>query len=192
MDITALTPVQDELGTSLGDNAAVYLTASDHPTFFLHLPPLPATTGKLTIQNTDTSLPLSQRQVYETNFAITGQSGILGIRIPQTAAALQMGNTYTWQVSIICPANTVADTPESSMAYFGGVIERVADISGTPAEGLDFYLTEGIWQEALLLTLADYQSNRSDASAQRWSALMTAAGLEQFSTQSFLGIIDGQ
>ncbi|MEO0867444.1 MAG: DUF928 domain-containing protein [Cyanobacteria bacterium J06642_11] len=197
VDVTALTPTRDEDGTSLGNDAATYLTASEHPTFFVHLPTLPATTGKLTIQNNDPSLPLTQRQIYETDFEITGQSGILGIRVPATAAALQLGNTYSWQISVICPADVTDDVTindqTGSMAYFGGIIERVADTPGSPTDRLDFYLNEGIWQESLLLTLEAYQNNPGDSSTQtQWSTLMTDVGLEQFTTQPFLGIVNGQ
>ncbi|MEO0869908.1 MAG: DUF928 domain-containing protein [Cyanobacteria bacterium J06642_11] len=173
-------------GTAL-EAAPIYPTASDRPTFYLYTPSLPAAKGLLTIQSDQEAL--SQRYSYETEFTLSGESGIVGIRLPEAAPALELGKQYVWQVSISCAGNDISN----SLTTVGGVIERVADTDGTPTERLTYYFDQGIWQDALTVVAEQRFKNPSDRiMAGNWSTLMEASQLEQFIATPVIEIVDGQ
>lgn len=187
MTVTALTPRFDSEGNPLGDQAPAYLTASDHPTFFFHVSSLPVTTGKLTLRQLN--VPLTQSMVYETDFTFNGESGIVGIQMPDSAPALQSGAEYAWQVSMACaPGNT-----EDSLTLMGGVLERVSHDADTPAEQLSFYTNQGIWQDAIALMAESVYTNPSDtAIAHDLSRVLEEAGLGAIANAPIVQISEGQ
>ena len=187
-NLTPLTPTIGSEGEDLGDQAPSYLTAADHPTFFVHVPPLPATKGKLTLSRPD--LPLMQQSIYETEFDLNGQAGIVGIQIPESAPALEMGATYLWQVSVDCNPD---DARFLGYAAQGGMVERVADTAGTTSERLVFYGNEGIWQDALaLLAQQSYQAPTNAASHEDLASLLDEAGLDAIAHAPVVQMVTGQ
>jgi hypothetical protein len=189
--LTSVTPHMDSDGNSLGEQAAAYLTASARPMFLFHIDSLPATRGKLVLEipQEDSDLPLHQRIIHETNFTVSGESGIVGVQVPDDAPPLEVGSRYVWKVSLICDSNNIAD----SVAMAGGVVERVADTTGTPSERLSFYMNQGIWQDTVSLMAEGVYTNPSDgAIAREFSNLLEDAGLGAIAQAPVVQIIEGQ
>jgi len=169
------------------DAAPKYLTASAHPTFFIHVPQMPNASGFIYVE--DPNSTGRNPQLYKAAFSLGNQAGIVGIQMPTNAPLLEEGSTYRWRVVIDCSAE---DADENTVVFSGGEIERVADIEGTTEERLDYYLQEGIWQETAEI-LAEYRLDNQNASTDEdWAILMTESGLPQFADASIVDIMDGR
>ena len=169
---------------------AAYSTASAQPTFFVKFPQMPPTQGTLFVENADASLPRSQRQLYKVEFSLPGSAGIVGIRVPTDAPALQAGTTYLWRLSIYCVAGSTRDV----VLLRGGVVERVPSVTGSADQRLAQYIEQEIWQD-LLMTIAEDRyaaTNRSTIEAE-WQNLMTGAGLpEELRNTPIVAILDAR
>lgn len=186
--ITALTPFVDENDSPLAGIAPTYLTASSHPHFFFYIPQLPTTQGILTIQSSeDTTLSLTERYYYKTAFTVQGDAGVVGIRLPDDAPPLEVGQSYVWRVSVACDPIDIQD----SLTVHGGVLERV---EAGPGATLDAYADQGIWQEPLSILAEQYYANPTDgAIASNWADLLNSVGLDPaIATAPIVQIMDGQ
>ena len=188
--ITALTPFVDENDSPLAGVAPRYLSASSRPHFFFHMPELMATKGILTVQSEDTTLNLTERYFYSTEFDVQGEAGIVGIRLPDDAPALEIGQTYVWSVAVACNPDNIRD----SLRVHGGVLERVADVGVGASDRLEAYADQGIWQEPLSILAQEYYANPEDgAIASNWADLLNSVGLDPaITTAPIVQIMDGQ
>ena len=196
--ITEFQPVVPMPENATQTEAMISLTASTHPTLFIRVPDLPATSGNLIVSRGDLAKPLGERfqQVYKVDFDLSGQgAGIVGIRLPEDAPDFQLANSesevYSWQISINCdpndPLNIVTVNP-------AGMLQRVPDLAGTPDEQLAYYLEEGIWQESLTILAADrVNSPLANATLQtEWEALMEGGNLSTLASSPVIEIVDGR
>lgn len=166
--------------------APSYLTASSHPTFFIHVPALPEASGIIYIETADSAS--RNPQVYKAAFDLAEQAGIVGIKMPGDAPVLEEGSTYQWRVTMSCRTE---DGP-GLIVLRSGEVTRVADVSGTAEERLDYYLDEGIWQEtAEILAIAHHQNSSVEAD-EDWAAFMEASGLSQFVDTPILGMVNSR
>ena len=191
--IASVTPPVDE--TVNGDVAATtYFGTATHPIFYISTPQLPKTTLKLTIQVEDEAVADFESTLYEVEYVIDGQPGIVGLKTPTTLPPLEIDTLYRWQVSVFCaPDSENPLAVDDSMVLTGGVIQRVEDIASTsPQEQLDRYVEAGIWQDALAIVAETYYQNPNNASAaQDWSDLMDTAELPQLKAKPIVAIQDG-
>lgn len=177
--LTALVPPPQSQDKAAENQATVDKTATDYPTFFVHVPSLPATTAQFTLQN-----EAGTKQLHSVRFDLKGKAGIVGIALPKTAPALQVGQKYVWQVSVACdPDDSASNIVVSSW------VERVQ----APTLGSDPVATlasEGIWQDAVtLLAVQRYATPNDPAVKEDWAALMEDGGLPQFKEAEILQIV---
>jgi hypothetical protein len=188
VSIAPVTPPTQPEEISSKEEAPVDSTASAHPTLFVNIPAeIPGATAELTLQN-----EAGDQQLYSTTFSLTGKPGIVGIRIPENVAPLQVGQKYLWQVSVVCNPNK----PEDRLFAMSWV-ERVAldptvasQINqATPSEKSALYAEAGIWQDTLS-SLAELRlSNPNDQSvAQDWASLMQSVNLQDFANKPVVQI----
>ena len=192
--ISSVTPPIEQALQSDELPATAYLGTSAHPTFFIFSPQLPETTVKLTLSYDDEARPAYETTLYEVEYTIDGQSGIVGLTTPETVPPLEVGQQYQWEVAAFCAPNSEDPLAiDDSMILTGGVIERVAETAaGSPQEQLDSYLEAGIWQEALTLVAQTYYQNPDDpAAVEDWEGLMEAAGLAQLKAVPVVTIAEG-
>lgn len=95
--LTALVPPPQSQERLSNNKTTVDKTASDRPTFFVYLPALPSQTAQFTLQN-----EAGTQQLHSVKFKLTGKPGIVGIQLPSSAPALQVGQKYVWQVAVAC------------------------------------------------------------------------------------------
>ena len=166
-----------------------YLSASSHPVFFVNLPDLPATQGKLFIDNADPGVSRNQRQVYKVDFELSGEPGIVGIRIPNNAPRLVPGQTYLWRLSIACTPESVSNI----VIFRGGVIDQVVEASGTPDQQLDSYLEQEVWQN-LLTTVAEnrYRNPGNSQAETDWREFVESSGLGTLATVPVVEFVDAR
>jgi hypothetical protein len=178
--LTALIPPpQSQEGVSQ-EKAAVDKTASDRPSFFFHLPAISPTTAQFTLQDES-----GAQQLYSVKFDVTGQPGVVGIALPESAPALKVGQKYLWQVSVTCDPDDTANN-----IIVGSWVERVQATTATGNDKVAALAEQGIWQDTLsLLAWQRYRQPNDVAAAEDWAVLMEDAGLPQFKQAAIVQIV---
>ncbi|MBW4520141.1 MAG: DUF928 domain-containing protein [Scytolyngbya sp. HA4215-MV1] len=178
--LTALIPPpQSQEGVSQ-EKAAVDKTASGHPTFFFNLPALSPTTAQFTLQDES-----GAKQLYNVKFDLTGQPGIVGVALPDSAPPLQVGQKYLWQVSVACDPD---DT--TSNIIVGSWVERVQVANTASGDKVAALAEQGIWQDTVaVLAWQRYRQPNDEAAAEDWASLMEDAGLPQFKQVAIVQIV---
>lgn len=152
-----------------------YQNAASHPVFLLHAPAIEGASGVLYVEIP--TLSLRERQQYKVAFELSDQAGILGIQVPQSAPALEVGQTYRWRVAVECSPE---DDELDIISFNSAVYEQVTDIDGDEQTRLSYYLEQGIWQDTAVI-LADARANSLDADAdEEWAVFMDVSGTPQF------------
>ena len=152
-------------------------TVSDRPTFFFYAPYTSAKNAQFTLQN-----EAGNQELYNIKFKLTGKPGIVGISLPRSGPALQVGQKYVWQVSVACSPEDVSNT-----VVISSWIERV---SPTAATQINTLAEQGIWQDAVsLLALKRFQQPGDRTTAADWSDLMEDAGLSQFKQTEIVQLV---
>jgi hypothetical protein len=178
-DVVALVPPTRPEETSDSEEfGAVDATVSSHPTFFVRVPELDGPTqAQFTLQD-----EFGETQLYNVQFELNGQAGIVGITVPESATALEVGQHYFWQMQVICNADNPAENPTLS-----SWVERV-NVDNVPAESdlsaALFYAEQGIWQDAATILAQLHYNNPDDATAAAdWQDLLDVAGLTEFASE---------
>lgn len=154
-------------------------TISDRPTFFVYVPTTNAKTAQFTLQN-----ETGTEQLHSVKFRLTGKPGIVGISLPPSASALQIGQKYVWQVSVACTPDDATNT-----VVISSWIERVQPPTGT-ANQVTALAEQGIWQDAVsLLAQNRFQKPGDRTVAEDWAVLMEDAGLPQFKQAEIVQIV---
>ncbi|MBD2124597.1 DUF928 domain-containing protein [Trichocoleus sp. FACHB-262] len=175
----ALVPPPQAQEKVASNKTTVDKTASERPTFFVYLPPLDTQTAQFTLQNETRT-----RQLHSVTFKLTGKPGVVGISLPNSAPALQVGQKYFWQVTVGC------DPDDSSVAVISSWVERVKLPTATLNNRLAALAEQGIWQDVVAqIALQRYHNPGDRAAIEDWSALMEDAGLQQFKQATIVQIV---
>ncbi|XHX77653.1 MAG: DUF928 domain-containing protein [Stenomitos frigidus ULC029] len=178
--LVALVPPPQTQERLAGDKTTVDKTTSGHPTFFVHLPALPGSTGQFILKD-----EANTKELYSVDFDLTGQSGIVGIALPDSTPTLQIGQKYRWQVAVNCDPNQ-----PSRLVIISSWIERVKPPATQGKDKLAVLAQQGIWQDTVtLLALQRYQRPNDRTVAEDWAALMDDAGLPQFKQSAVVQIV---
>jgi hypothetical protein len=169
------------------EQSPAYLTAASHPTFFFNTPALSDAEGVVTILDPEVATK-DDPEIYEAGFTFTSEAGIVGIRMPSDAPALELGKSYRWQVVIECSPADADGNGENTIVFKGGVVQRVADLEGTPDEQLAYYLEAGIWEDTVKVVAEDRYTNSVASADEEWAVLMEASGLSQFADTPIVAI----
>lgn len=163
------------------------LTVAAYPTFFFYIPqtPTPQAVEFVLLDDND-------RQVYQTKFMTTGDSGIVHLSLPDQAGLppLAIGKDYHWYFSMLCnPANRAYDV------FVEGWIQRVEPNAvlasklekASSLERADLYASAGLWHEALV-TLAELRRDRpyDSAIAANWTKLLQFVGLDTIAQEPLI------
>jgi hypothetical protein len=177
--ITALVPPPQAQERLSDKKAAVDKTAVARPTFFVALPALPEGSAQFTLQD-----EAGRKQLHSVSFKLTGKAGIVGVTLPESAPALQVGQKYFWQMAVACDP----DQP-SKLSVISSWVERVP----TPAardERITTLAEQGIWYDvAALVGLQRFQQPSDRALGEDWATLMQDAGLGQFKQTAIVQIV---
>ena len=172
--LTALMPLtQDGDGKSLP--LVVGTTTSTNPKFFLYVPENQAELAEFVIQEKSGE---SNKDIYQTQFKISGYSGIVKLTLPNNVN-LQANKEYTWSFHMVC------DTQDrASDAYVTGTIKKV-EISSylenklknatTPLEKAKIYAEDKIWYDTIA-TVADLRASNPAV----WEELLRSVELKDF------------
>ena len=175
--LTALVPFEEEeRSDKLPPSVKVWsYTTAAHPTLWFYMP-----------YTKNQAIPVDLTVVDDDSLAIVippisvqlpSKSGIMAVRIPSSAPALEMGKRYRWALTINCASG--ANTSDKMQVE--GVIVReapsdVAIAELATAKGVQkavIYAENGFWQDALT-TLAELrQKNFADPTLKSdWQSLL--------------------
>lgn len=178
--LTAVVPPPQAQESLSKQKAAVDKTTATHPTFFAYLPSLPAGTAEFTLQD-----ETGDKELYKVEFKVTGKPGIVGISLPKSAPALQIGQKYFWQVAVTCDPNQ-----PSKLSSISSWVERVNSPIVAKGDRISTLAEQGIWYDVVnLVALQRYQKPDDRAAADDWEALMQDAGLSQFKQSAIVQIV---
>ncbi len=200
--ITFVPPPRTEEKINNQKQAAVDFTFSDRPTFWIYIKSMPAKTPvQLTLQMPARQTLTGYRQVYSGSFQVEG-TGLVGIKLPPTAPPLQVGESYSWKLAIVCdPEKRDGDIVLESWVQRlqPGQIKPTATFNPQPLiqalgtasdqEKPALYAGLGVWQDAVtaLIDLRQKQPNNRDI-ADDWRNLLTGAQLTEFLSVPVLGV----
>jgi hypothetical protein len=156
---------------------------------------LPAQTATLSLRSV-----ASGESLYVANVQLSQQASLVGIALPEHAPALEVDQSYVWELAIACPEPATLTAANLSSTGSGwevirGTITRVAASpmrpNATALQQAATYAQTGIWYDALAkvaeartpLPSANPQTNATDASVQAsWQSLLAIAGLAEANT----------
>lgn len=148
------------------------LTVSSRPTFLVYVPQTSAKAIELTLEQ-------DGKGIYQTRVNLSGNPGIVSIKLPANAPELEMGQDYKWLISMVCGSGS----PEDS--FVEGSVRRIqADSTlsqidrAKPLDKVALYAKNGVWFDtvATLAALRNAQPNNPQV-ASAWENLLKDAGL---------------
>lgn len=158
------------------------LTTDERPTFFLYVPPTRAKEAYFSLQDAQ------QNQIYGTKLSLPETGGVIGIELPKTLSALEVGKNYKWFVEIDCFGEFDPDNP----VLEGGVhrievnptLAKSLEATSTYHERAEAYAQAGIWYDSLQNLAAALKAQPEDATlVKSWSELLTSVGLAAYAGQ---------
>lgn len=146
--LAALVPSTREVGRNGREYTSVWaLTAAAHPTFWFYVP-----YALTSDEPAEFVLFDDQRRIIyrKQDIVLSNQPGIIGISLPETAPALEIGRMYRWNFQTRCGGEVV---------FVEGWIQRTAldaeltaEIDrASPLDRAALYAENGIWYDALTL-----------------------------------------
>ena len=168
-------------GTSSG------LTVASRPTLFVYVAETIAKTAKFALYPEG-----SVNEIYEQDISLTGDPGVIRIDLPETAPALQVGQKYEWDFSLVCDPND-----PSADYWLSGSITRTPSNTkiqenkgefGEPSLALAaLYGKSGIWYDTLT-TLANLRRSQPENTnyAVAWEQLLDSVGLQAIASKPFI------
>jgi hypothetical protein len=160
------------------------LTVAERPTFFVYLPETGAKEMFFSVQDQD------GKQAYQTTLPLPDKPGVIGVKLPASAPALEVGKNYKWSLVMVCGGELEPDSP--------GVEGWVRRVAPTPTlksqkqlevslESASELAKAGIWYDALsaLAQLRQAQPENLALSA-HWKELLESVKLDAIATEPLI------
>lgn len=153
------------------------LTVSEHPTFFVYVPPTQAEMGEFAIADEH-----DLNDIYYTSFPLPEEPGIVRLTVPETADSLEVGKNYKWYFVIVCdPSDRMANRSVAGFIKRSEPLANLPDASDNRSflERSRLYAKNGIWHETLT-NLAELRlSGAQDQMLENiWSGLLQSVGVD--------------
>lgn len=166
--------------TAIVPNGNSGLTTKKRPTFWVYLPQTTARRAILSIKE-------GANPHWQQSINLTGKAGVMGIKLPKNAPALEIGKNYQWAVILVC-----GNRPNPNDPVTVGGIKRI-DKSQTSSnelinpmglENAAWYARQGIWYDALNILIASRSSlvNWNDI----WVRYLQSGGLSEITNEPFV------
>jgi hypothetical protein len=151
------------------------LTLASHPTVFVNFPKTSATQVRLLFRD---EMGGSSEAIA---FPVPQGGGLVGFRLSEASAPLEVGKNYQWFLSVSCAAQPTPNDP-----VFVGWVQRVAlnaERQGELAaqstvERVQWYASHGYWYDLLAtLSTARRQHPEDPMLGQLWTSVLESVGL---------------
>ena len=170
--------------TPLMPNTNHGLTLAERPTLFVHVPQTTAKEAFFSLQDEQSN------EHYQTTLLLPDKPGVIGVKVPDDAPALQTGKNYKWSLVIVCDEELEPDSPGVS-----GWIRRVEPnpslVNQTKLaaslESTSKLAEAGIWYDALS-TLAQLRRSQPENQTltKDWQELLKSVGLDAIATEPLI------
>ncbi len=170
------------------DNNVGWTTAA-YPQFHWYTPINVASFVEFTLYRADPEDEGDRTQVYQSQFAVSGDAGIASLQLPADSGLppLEVDQLYYWQVAIFCNP----DSAEGDLQAGGWVERREPDaalasaLAAAPqSEIVGLYAANGYWFDAVNSLVTLRQDHPEDAAVQmRWMELLNSVGLSALADQ---------
>jgi len=166
------------------------LTRSSHPTFWFYVPYASeqVASGEFVLIDENNGEIFVRQDVM-----LSGEPGIVGIRLPPASRPLEVGQSYHWYFSIL-----LSDRRPSRNPFVHGQVMRVpADPTlerrlqkATMHERIEIYAANRLWHEAAtLLAEMRYADPANVRLAADWGKLLRAVDLDVLERKPILGTL---
>jgi len=172
--------------TILAPEAQPGLTTVSHPTFFVYVPHTVAKSAEFVIKNDQ------DEDIYRSSVEIKSDTaGILQIKLPENAPALETGESYKWYFALKC---NVGDRLNDALVS-AWITREAPDLElqsklndrSSPREKAEVYADAGYWYDTLAQMALLRQSNPNSAQIQQeWAQLLESVKLNQVTTAPLL------
>lgn len=162
------------------------LTVADRPTFFVYVPETSAKTVLFVLKDeTET-----EDYYYQKTIPIARTAGIISVKLPSDAPAMEIGKRYRWSFVLLCGGDLRPDSPGIE-----GQIQRVAENpalsnqlkNSSLLERAALYGKDGLWYDTLTSLAELRRSQPQDTTlAATWEDLLKSVGLEAIATKPLL------
>jgi hypothetical protein len=155
-------------------------TLAGHPTILVYLPASTAREVVFSLKDEAKNLH------YHTTLPISGESGIVTIKMPENAPPLEVGKNYQWYVALKLDGALSPKTP-----FVDGWIKRIAPqanlekaLAGKSAlQQADILAAKGVWYDCSAILAALILANPTDETViKEWQELLTSVQLPQLTT----------
>lgn len=180
--LTALVPaVEQTLVKGQEKTTHVWgLTVAEYPAFWFYVP-----YSRMSVRSVEFVLQdRADNEVYQTPVTPPETPGVISLRLPSTAAPLEIGKLYHWYFKIYCNSAKTSDPVDP--VFVEGWVQR-AVLSPTfesqlaaaiPQQRSTLYAANGIWYDALT-SLAEFRlvDPENAALTADWADLLQSVGL---------------
>jgi len=186
--LTALVPVIEGTSGDTQSQSVIGLTTQQYPTFWFYVPYKITANNKLEFVLEDEK----GNQLYQTSFTPSANTpGVIGVKLPSTAAPLEIGKLYRWHFKSYLNGNVPLAV--------NGWVQRVSlkDSLETnleqaqPRERTAIYAAEGIWFDALTNLVQLRRNNPNNIIFQaEWNRLLKEVDLETIAQEPITNCCD--
>ncbi len=160
------------------------LTISERPTFFVYIPETSAQKAFFVLKDQ------KEDYYYQTSISMPQKAGIVSIKLPAEAPALEVGKNYQWSLVMMCGEAVRPDSPG-----VGGQIQRIAANPSlnnqleqlSPVERAAFYGKNGIWYDTIASMAEQRRLHPQDSTlTSTWEKLLRSVGLDAIAAKPLL------
>jgi hypothetical protein len=152
-------------------------TTAARPTFWVYVPyseqEMPV--GEFVLQKSN------REDVYRVPFTLDGTPGLVPVQLPDTAPALQPGESYRWYFKVYC-----SEDKTNVPLFVQGWVQRIAaskalqqELAAAGARQYQVFADRGLWYDALShLARLQQQNPHNRRLQQAWQRLLGAQGVD--------------
>lgn len=145
--------------TALVPFSHVGQTISGHPTFTWFVPDRTSRPLQLRL------FTRSGQLLYKTD--MESQSGIMSVALPPNLPQLSIGQSYQWQVVLVCdpnvPSRNVVATAEIQVVAPVASLQAQLAAAQTPQQRIDLYAQAGLWYDAMAVARKASETSQNQA-----------------------------
>ncbi|NEO55944.1 MAG: DUF928 domain-containing protein [Okeania sp. SIO3B5] len=144
-------------------------TLASHPTFWLYIPGYSKSIDFTLIDDK------TEDKIYQTNFNVESERGIISLKLPPAAPPLMVGKEYRWLFVFNCGDGTkdlLADGVVARNKANDSLSSRLNSAT-TVMEKIDIYAENGLWHETITELGNLRRSNPDDVAIKtKWNSLL--------------------
>jgi hypothetical protein len=163
------------------------LTAADRISLYLYVPEGSVDQALLSLKS------LSGSEQYDAMVSLPENGGIVAVEFPETMAALEVDQQYSWSLVLMCNGELRPDSPVVT-----GLVRRVAPVlsaaqkeTTTLLEQAEIYGEAGLWYDLVsTLALLRTENPNDDQLTEDWAAILQTVGLEDLTDEPLVSLPD--